>query len=341
MNMRLSTTLALCSAYLLCVVPASSQPPDLSNVTPTLTARLEVDEHEHCFAVRFFLKNYTDRDVEVEYGRGRSGLEVVPTFSLIAPLSDIWAIHPPTYLRPAHRSLEPDLLRIRAGKEVLYGTFTMGYPRLGDPWLKQRDEKELKLGGYIRFRGFDSALNAEPVRLKVPPQPPAGKATVTDDHHPQDAGSPGQWVQSNDAKLSIRLRVKSPRITAKENISLIAQIRNNTTGPVTILRPFGELVAEGYYLKIWGKDGRLEFTGPELDYDLDASAFVTLGAGEIVTDTLEVTTDFFAGLDQAGTYTLRFDYRYDGVWDEKVAREGVKDIWRGWICTREIQIVKE
>jgi len=47
------------------------------------------------------------------------------------------------------------------------------------------------------------------------------------------------------------------------------------------------------------------------------------------------------GLDQAGTYTLRFDYRYDGEWDKKVAREGVKDIWRGWIYSREVTIVKE
>ena len=107
------------------------------------------------------------------------------------------------------------------------------------------------------------------------------------------------------------------------------------------MRPFGELEAEGYYLKIWGKDGRIKYTGPELDYDLDAKAFVTLGAGETVTATLEVTTDFFAGLDQAGTYTLRFDYRYDGTWDETVAREGVKNIWRGWMCSREVSLERE
>ena len=94
-------------------------------------------------------------------------------------------------------------------------------------------------------------------------------------------------------------------------------------------------------LKIWGKDGRVQYTGPVFDYDLDAKAFVTLGAGETVTDTLEVTTDFFAGLDQAGTYTLRFDYRYDGTWDETVAREGVKNIWRGWMCSREVSLERE
>ena len=161
------------------------------------------------------------------------------------------------------------------------------------------------------------------------------------DGQPRTASSPGQWVTSDNGDLSIRLSVKSPRIAAKENISLVAQIRNNGTSPVTVLRPFGELEAEGFYLKIWGKDGRIKYTGPQLDYDLDAKAFVTLGAGEIVTDTLEVSADNFAGIDQAGLYTLRFDYRYDGTWDETVAREGVKDIWRGWMCSREVQKRKD
>jgi hypothetical protein len=161
------------------------------------------------------------------------------------------------------------------------------------------------------------------------------------DDQPRTACSPGQWVTSDDGDLAIRLSVKSPRIAAKENISLIAQIRNNRTDPVTILRPFGDLEAEGFYLKIWGKDGRIKYTGPEFDYDLDAKAFVTLAAGETVTDTLEVSNDYFAGIDQTGEYTLRFDYRYDGTWDKTVAREGVKDIWRGWMCSREVSLERD
>jgi hypothetical protein len=312
----------------------TSQPPKPDAVTPTLTARIEVDEHEHSFTVRFFLKNNTDRDVEVEYGKGGSGLEVVPSFRLIGRGG--LAIYPPTYIGPARRSLRPNLLRIPAGKEVLYGTFTMGYPRLGP-----RREREVEFDGVISFPRPEMTLRTKPVRLKVPPQPQAGKATVTDDDQPKDAGSPGQWVQSDNGDLSIRLSVKSPRIAATENISLIAQIRNNGTSPVTVLRPFGEYVAEGFYLKIWGKDGRIKYTGPVFDYDLDAKAFVTLGAGETVTDTLKVSNDYFAGLDQAGEYKLRFDYRYDGTWDKTVAREGVKNIWRGRMCSREVQVLKD
>ena len=213
----------------------------------------------------------------------------------------------------------------------------MGYPRLG-----LKEAREFEFNGFIRFRGFDSAVKAKPVRLKVPPQTQAGKATVTGDDQPPATGPPGQWVNSDNGDLSIRLSIKSPRIAAQENVSVIAQIRNNRTSPVTILRPFGDRYdGESVYLKIWGKDGRIKYTGPEFDYVLDAKAFVTLGPGETATDTLELSNENFAGLDQAGTYTLRYDYRYEGAWDETVAREGVKDVWRGWMCSREVSLVKE
>ena len=331
--MRLSTILALCSACLLCVATASSQPPDADAVSPTLTARMEADGHGHSFTVRFFLKNNTDRDVDVEYGKGRSGLEVVPRFYLKDRSYRV--INPPTYLGPSNRALRPDLMRIPAGKEVLYGTFTMGYPP-----LLPRELREIEFEGVINFPKPNLTLRTEPVRLTLPAPMRSGKA-ITGDDPSQVAGSPGQWVTSDDGDLSIRLSVKSPRIAAKENISLIVQIRNNETHPVTVLRPFGDHEAQGFYLKIWGKNGRIKYAGPEFDYDLDARDFITLGPGEIVTDTLEVSSDFFAGVDQAGTYTLRFDYRYDGGWDKKVGLKGAKYIWRGWICTREVSVERE
>ncbi len=333
--MRLSTILFLFSACLLCATPATSQPPKTVLVPPTLTARMEADEHEHSFTVRFLLRNNTDRDVEVEYGRGRSGLEVVPRFHLMDRSYRV--INPPTYLGPARRSMRPDLLRIPARKEVLYGTFTMGYPR-----LRQGQEAEVEFEGVIRFRELELTLRTEPLRLKIPGPMDPGKPIISGRDQQQAGGSPGQWVQSENDDLAIRLSVKTPRIAATDNISLIAQIRNNTAGPLTILRPFGDPYdAASVFIKIWGKDGRIAYVGPEFDYVLDGTSFVTIGPGEIVTDTLELSNDHFAGIDQAGTYTLRYDYRYDGVWDETVAKEGVKNIWRGSICSREVKIRKE
>jgi hypothetical protein len=85
------TTLVLSGACMLWTTRGTSQPPKPDAVTPTVTAHIEVDEHKHSLTVRFFLKNNTDRDAEVEYGRGRSGLEVVPNLTAFpAPRGTLW-----------------------------------------------------------------------------------------------------------------------------------------------------------------------------------------------------------------------------------------------------------
>ena len=101
------------------------------------------------------------------------------------------------------------------------------------------------------------------------------------------------------------------------------------------------VAGRGGQIKIWNAHGRIEYSGPESDYVLNAKAFVTIGPNEIVTEIIELSKDHFAGTGQAGTYTLRYDYAYDGTWDETVAREGVKGVWRGRISSREIQLIKE
>src|SRR6185295_12045013 len=111
--------------------------------------------------------------------------------------------------------------------------------------------------------------------------------------------------------LSLRLRVKSACIATHDSIFVIAEIRNNRTVPVTILRPFGDpYFAEGVQIKIWGEQGQIKYSGPQADYDLNAEAFVTVRANEIVSETFELPVRDFAGTEKAGTYTLRYDYAY-------------------------------
>lgn len=336
LNMRVcNVALFLGCAWVLGADLASSQNPKADPVNPTLTARIEVDEHQHSFSVRFFLRNNTDRDVQVVIGRGRSGMEVVPRFHLNDGSMRI--ISSPTYLGPARRSMKPDLRRIPAGTEILYGTFTMGYPQ-----VVPRHEGDVELYGYIRFREQQVALRTEPQRLKIPALKQRGAGIVTTGENPQEPDSPGEWVKSDNGDLALRLSVQSPRIAATDNISVIAQIRNDRPSPVTILRPFGAAYeAKAVQIKIWSAQGRIEYSGPEHDYDLNAEAFVTIGPNEIVTDTIELSKVDFAGTDQPGTYTLRYDYTYDGSWDEVVARKGVKGVWGGRISSREIQLIKE
>lgn len=334
-NMRiLNVAPFLICASLLGENLASSQPPKAAPAKPLLAARMEVDEHEHCFTVRFFLKNDTDLDVDVTFGRGGSGLEVVPAFHVGGGRETY--ITPPTYLGPSKRSLRPNVMQIPAGKEILYGTFTMGYP------YREKENVE-EISATIQFRELRQFLKTDPVRLKIPAQKPgtAGAiVTADDDRKPPDLLR--EWVNSDNGDLSLRLRVKSARLATQDSMIVIAEIRNNRQGPVTVLRPFGDpYFAKAVQIKIWGAQIQDKYSGPKLDYDLNAKAFVTLGANEIVIDTLELPVHDFAGTDKAGTYTLRFDYAYSGTWDKKVASEGVKEIWHGAMCSREIQLQKK
>jgi hypothetical protein len=95
------------------------------------SARLEVDAKPDCFTVRFFLKNESDEAAELVYGYGGGGQELVPTIHIFGEGGRAVTITPPTYAYPQFRHLNPDTLSIPAHKEVLYGTYTMGYPPEG------------------------------------------------------------------------------------------------------------------------------------------------------------------------------------------------------------------
>ena len=156
----LTVALFLGCAWLLSADPASGQKPKADPEQPTRTARVEVDAHEHCLTVRFFLKNDGEKEAEVVYGSGGSGMRVVPQFEVAGV-----TITPPVYHRPPRRSMKPDVKRIPAGKEILYGTFTMGYP----PVERER-ERDVELSAVIHFEKLKATLRTEPQRLKIPAQ---------------------------------------------------------------------------------------------------------------------------------------------------------------------------
>jgi hypothetical protein len=123
---------------------------------PTLSVRMKVEPHDHCFIVHFYVKNIGTTDQEVETGRGGGGMRVVPTFDV----ADV-TVHPSTFTRPPRRSMRPDLRTLPAGKEILYGTFTMAYPPV-------EKEREAPMTASIYFRELKATLRTEPQKLKVP-----------------------------------------------------------------------------------------------------------------------------------------------------------------------------
>ena len=160
---------------------------------------------------------------------------------------------------------------------------------------------------------------------------------------PQALDLPGEWVTSDNGDLSLRLRVKSALLATQDSIFVIAEIRNNTSRPVTILRPLGDLQLLAYasQIKIWGEQGQIKYIGPIADYVLDETSFITLEAKEIATDTLELSVTDFAETSKAGNYAVRYDYSYQGGYEKRVADEGLKGIWHGAISSREIQLKKQ
>ncbi len=67
-----------------------------------------------------------------------------------------------------------------------------------------------------------------------------------------------------------------------------------------------EAVAGG--IKIWNEQGQVKYTGATWDYELNKTAFTTLEAKEIATDTLELPVSSFAETGKAGSYAVRYDY---------------------------------
>jgi hypothetical protein len=114
------------------------------------TARLEAEAKADCFTVRFFIKNEGDESTEIIYGHGRGGQELVPSIQIFGGGGRSVSITPPIYRYPPFRHMNPDTLRIPAREEVLYGTYTMGYPpegRLG------RDRMMIEAAFEYRERG--------------------------------------------------------------------------------------------------------------------------------------------------------------------------------------------
>ena len=169
-------------------------------------------------------------------------------------------------------------------------------------------------------------------------KPASGQSKPTS----QAPDSPGEWVDSDNGDLSLRLCVKSAVLTTTDSIFVIAEIRNNRAEPVTILRPFGDAYhARASQIKIWSEQRHVNYTGGTFDYDLGKGAFITLKAKEIVTERLELAVHNFAETSRVGNYTVRYDYDYQGDWDKTVAKDGLKGIWHGAICSREVHLKKQ
>ena len=151
-----------------------------------------------------------------------------------------------------------------------------------------------------------------------------------------------QWVDSDDGKLALRL-TSSQTVTDGVSIKITAQIRNTGKAPITLLRPFGDWYdAKARGIKIWDDKRRIRYDGPTGDYDVLSDGFAVVAPGAMIEDHIELTMADFAGIEAPGTYSVRYDYSYNGVWDKTAAvgENGIRDAWRGKISSREVQATR-
>ncbi|MHC4252397.1 MAG: hypothetical protein ACYS9X_25035 [Planctomycetota bacterium] len=200
---------------------AGADKPEWGEESGGLKARLEVVTHEHCFVVAFRLRNVTKEDRRVEIGRGGAGLTNVPSFTVrSAPRSgpSMW-VTPATWRGPTSRAMRPNFVNIPAGKEMVYGRFTLGYEGLA--WSSRGTvfrprEVDLRITGRLSLGRGVPHVAAPEVRFMVP------EAAVTDwarDHaRLSDAVfSPLAW------KVLMARGILKPGMTREELLGILGE----------------------------------------------------------------------------------------------------------------------
>ncbi len=122
---------------------AQAQPPE----SPKISARIEARATPDCIKAKFFLKNGGTEPIEIVYGRGGMGQDVVPEFH-----TQFLTITPSVVKQPGRRSMMNDILRIPPGKEVEYGTYTLANP-LGPGFGMGNSTNEYLEGRFVYVEG--------------------------------------------------------------------------------------------------------------------------------------------------------------------------------------------
>jgi hypothetical protein len=146
----------LAAGALLCLAAPGADGQEGKKARAELTARITVETQKQGFTVKLYLKNPGDKEVEVVYGRGNAGMTVLPRLDV-----GDYFITPAVYTRPPSRAMRPNKKIVPAGQELLYGTFTVGYP-------PAEREQVREVRAFISFRELSLSLETPPVKITIP-----------------------------------------------------------------------------------------------------------------------------------------------------------------------------
>jgi hypothetical protein len=170
---------------------------------------------------------------------------------------------------------------------------------------------------------------------------------------PPLASSP--WVNSADGALSLRLLVSAKAVRAGDPIVVLAELRNNTSKPMNVLRPFGDRSVRKAF-KIAGPAGAIVpgFIvpyGPKAgaivpDFDImdgaNSGAYTSLLPGETIRDRFDADPRYYPRSDLPGEYVIQYVYRpTESDQREAPISLNLPDLWVGMIGSGKVTLVKE
>ena len=153
---------------------------------------------------------------------------------------------------------------------------------------------------------------------------------------------PGEWVDSDDGALSLRLLKPSNDLLPSYPFMLAAEVRNNTDAPVSVLPPFrGRSGRPPFGITITGPDGVLECKRWVSDR-IGMLPVETIAPGDVMHDQVELHTWQFIGSDKPDAYTIAFEYHVPEHLQEIVANPPYErpPLWIGEISAKPITITK-
>lgn len=167
----------------------------------------------------------------------------------------------------------------------------------------------------------------------APKQPPESQSAASQQ-------LPSVWADSEDGVLSLRLGAPDTTVECEDPITVVVELRNNSGETTTVFRLLGDLNAVSSWFGLTGPKGELRYTGPIPSYPIGKNCFVELHPCESICEWYDLFVDNFAGSDQDGQYTIRYEYAGGKRYRDTADRIGLKRTWTGEIRSSPVTVTK-
>ena len=170
----------------------------------------------------------------------------------------------------------------------------------------------------------------------------AEKKEEADDSSTGAEVASGDWTDSEDGKLSLRLGTPEPVFDRNAPITVLAELRNNSNEPLSVLRPFADQnQVKVNELTLSGPQGKLPFTGGVPSYPVSWECFTEIGPGESIVEWIELDVNEFAGSNATGQFSVQYDYAPNEEHRDAAYRVGQDNLWTGNISSGVAKVEKQ